>query len=107
MGDEIYKIQIYLDEKGRRPFLEWLESLCDLTARAKIKARLSRMRLGNLRDTKSLGGSLYEIRVDEGQGYRLYFTQELDIKIILWGGSKKNQSKNIVRAKQYLKDYRS
>jgi putative addiction module killer protein len=107
MGEEIYKIQVYVDEKGEKPFLEWLESLHDVTTRAKIKARLSRIRLGNQGDTKSLGGSLYEIRVDEGQGYRLYFTQEQDTKIILWGGSKKTQSKDIVKAKQYLKDYRS
>jgi putative component of toxin-antitoxin plasmid stabilization module len=79
MGEEIYKIQVYVDEKGEKPFLEWLESLHDVTTRAKIKARLSRIRLGNQGDTKSLGGSL----------------------------SKKTQSKDIVKAKQYLKDYRS
>jgi len=102
-----YHIEIYQDKKGNHPFIEWIESLTDKTARAKIKVRLARVRLGNLGDWKSLGQGLYEMRIDEGAGYRLYFAQTSDKKIILLGGSKKTQEKDIKTARTYLKDYRS
>ncbi len=107
MGTDQYQIEIYQDKKRTHPFIEWIESLKDKTARAKIKVRLARIRLGNLGDCKSLGQGLYEIRVDEGVGYRLYFTQASAKKIILLGGSKKTQEKDIEKARLYLKDYRS
>ncbi len=68
--------------------------------------RLARIRLGNLGDWKSLGEGIYELRVDEGVGYRLYFTQESNKKIILLGGNKNTQHKDIAKARKYLQDYR-
>lgn len=102
-----YNIEIYQDLKGKKPFIEWIESLKDEALRAKIKIRLSRIRLGNLGDWKSLKKGLYEIRIDEGAGYRLYLTQTSSQKIILLGGSKKTQEKDIEKARKYLQDYRS
>jgi len=102
-----YEIEIYQDSKGKKPFIEWIESLKDEALRAKIKIRLARIRLGNLGDWKSLKKGLYEIRIDEGAGYRLYFTQTFSQKIILLGGSKKTQEKDIEKARKYLQDYRS
>jgi putative addiction module killer protein len=93
---EIYEIKIYQDSNGKKPFIHWLDSLTDRIARAKIKVRLARMRLGNSGDWKSLGSRLYEIRIDEGPGYRIYFTQDADSKIILLGGSKKKLKKKIL-----------
>ena len=107
MISETFEIKIYQDKNGKKPFVDWLESLPDKKARAKIKVRLTRLRLGNLGDWKSLSGGLYEIRIDEGKGYRLYFTQDQSKKNILLGGSKKTQTKDINKAKEYLKDYRS
>jgi len=107
MSIETFQIEIYQDNKGQELFVDWLESLSDSRARAKIKVRLARIRLGNLGDYKPLGSGLYELRVDEGIGYRIYFTQDLDKKIILLGGSKKSQSKDIDKARKCLKDYRS
>jgi putative addiction module killer protein len=104
---EKYYIEIYQDKRGLVPFVKWIESLKDVRARAKIKVRLTRLRLGNLGDYKSVGDGVYELRIDEGIGYRVYFAQEPDMKIILLGGSKKTQPQDIGKAKQYIKDYRS
>jgi putative addiction module killer protein len=103
---EDFEIKIYQDQNGKTPFIDWLESLPDKKARAKIKVRLARIRIGNLGDWKSLGEGLYELRIDEGAGYRLYFTQESRTKIILLGGSKSTQQKDISKAKKFLQDYR-
>jgi len=107
MTIEKYHLEIYKDSKGTAPFVKWLESLRDGRARAKIKVRLARLRLGNLGDCKSIGEGVSELRIDEGIGYRVYFAHEPNMKIILLGGSKKTQAKDIERAKQYIKDYRS
>ena len=104
---EKYHIEIYKDKQGLAPFVKWIESLKDVRARAKVKVRLTRLWLGNLGDCKSVGDGVYEIRIDEGIGYRVYFAQEPNTKIILLGGSKKIQTKDIDKAKQYIKDYRS
>jgi putative addiction module killer protein len=106
MISEKFEIKIYQDKNGKQPFIEWLETLADKRARAKIKVRLARIRLGHLGDWKSLGDGIYELRIDEGAGYRLYFTQEPNRKIILCNGSKNTQHKDIGKAKIYLNDYR-
>ncbi len=67
---------------------------------------VGKVRLGSLGDWKSLGEGIYEVRIDEGPGYRLYFTQELSTKTILLGGNKGTQQKDIAKSRKYLKDYR-
>ncbi|MBL0941920.1 MAG: type II toxin-antitoxin system RelE/ParE family toxin [Alphaproteobacteria bacterium] len=106
MKNDIFTIEIYQNSEGKKPFIEWMNSLKDTTARAKINVRLARIRLGNLGDYKSLGEGIFELRVNEGPGYRIYFTQNAEKKIILLGGSKKTQPKEIVKARDYLEDYR-
>jgi putative addiction module killer protein len=105
MKNELYTIEIYKNSQGLAPFIMWMESLKDIRARAKIKVRIARLRLGNLGDCKSVGGGVFELRVDEGIGYRVYFIQEPGKKIILLGGSKKSQERDIAIAKDYRKDY--
>jgi putative addiction module killer protein len=105
---ELFEVEIYQDKLDKQPFTEWLESLKDLKAIAKIQARIARLRLGNCGDYKSLGQGLYELRVDEGGGYRVYFAQESkSVIILLMAGSKKTQVKDIKKARIYLQDYRS
>lgn len=105
---ELFKVEIYQDKLAKQPFIEWVESLKDLRAIAKIQARIARLRLGNYGDYKSLGQGLYELRIDEGCGYRVYFAQEnKPVSILLMAGSKKTQVKDIKKARIYLQDYRS
>lgn len=57
---------------GSEPFTEWLEDMKDKTSRAKIWARLARMRAGNFGDCRSVGSGVWELRIDYGPGYRVY-----------------------------------
>jgi putative addiction module killer protein len=82
-------------------FITWLSNLRDMRAKARIVARLEAIRLGNLGDTRSVGGRVSELRVDVGGGYRVYFTRRQRVVIILLcGGDKSTQSRDIARAKQ-------
>lgn len=75
-------LQNYLTAEGFSPFEDWLTSLRDAQARRKIKLRLDRVSLGNLGDYKSVGAGVYELRIDYGGGYRVYFGQ-VGLTIIL------------------------
>ena len=101
------QIREYLTENGMSPFAEWLHNLKDRQARAKIRVRLDRLALGNPGDIKSLGSSLAELRIDYGPGYRVYFGQEGEsIVLLLCGGAKKTQHKDILLAHTYWQDYK-
>lgn len=79
-------------------FTEWLLRLRDIGGRARILARLARVRAGNLGDTKFFDG-IGELRVDTGPGYRLYFVKRGNrVIVMLCGGDKSTQSKDIAMA---------
>lgn len=102
------ELQIYVTQGGQAPFSEWLTSLHDARARAKVRVRLDRIRLGNFGDCRGVGEGVQELRIDYGPGYRVYFGQVgLTIVILLCGGEKSTQNKDIELAKQYWSDYRS
>lgn len=89
-------------------FAEWLRKLKDLRARIAIARRLERAQSGNLGDSKSVGDEVWEMRVDMGPGYRLYFTRRGDqIIILLVGGDKSTQDKDIEKAKTLAKEYKN
>jgi len=95
-----------LTQNGKSPFADWLTSLKDIKTRAIVRVRLDRLRLGNWGDCKSVGEGVQELRIDFGPGYRVYLGQDGDVVILLLcGGSKKSQSKDIEKAKQYWHDY--
>ncbi len=99
-------ILTYVKADGNAPFNDWLEALRERKARAIIRTRINRVRLGNLGDCKSLGEGVSELRIKFGAGYRVYFGQEGDtIIILLSGGDKSSQDKDIKQAKKYWKDY--
>lgn len=101
-------IELYVTPEGKVPFSEWLKSLKDSRARAIVRARLIRVRLGNLGDCRSVGNGVFELRIDFGSGFRVYFGQEgNDIVVLLCGGDKGSQEKDIRKAKEYWSDYRS
>ncbi len=82
-------------------FARWHRGLRDLRARVAIARRVERAAAGNLGDVKSVGGSVSEMRVDIGPGYRLYFTMRGEtIVILLAGGDKRTQAGDIRRAKK-------
>ena len=89
------------------PFREWLHSLRDVQGRSRIRVRLNRVRLGNLGDCKSVGEGVMEFRLDFGPGYRVYFGQAGDtLVILLCGGDKRTQSRDIATAKEYWQSYK-
>jgi len=101
------KLRIYETASGRRPFEEWLDSLKDKVTVARIAARLNRVALGNLGDVKSVCAGVSELRLPFGKGYRVYFGQDGDkIILLLCGGDKGSQDRDIREAKAYLQDYR-
>jgi putative addiction module killer protein len=105
---EHYEVREYLTEDGRSPFAEWLDGLRDRRARARIEARLARVRLGNLGDYGPVGEGVQELRIFSGPGYRVYFGFESSmIVVLLCGGSKSSQRRDIATAKAYWHDYRS
>jgi putative addiction module killer protein len=86
-------------------FSKWLESLRDRVARARIQARIIRLGLGNPGDVKPVGDGISEMRIDYGPGYRVYFIQKgAELIILLAGGDKSTQSKDIKRAIELAED---
>ncbi len=97
-------IKVYENEKGKSPFLEWLNSL-DKKSKERIFARIDRISEGNPGDCKCID-DIYELRFHFSSGYRVYFAQDgSTIIILLCGGDKSTQSKDIKKAKAYYKDY--
>lgn len=87
-------------------FDSWLSKLKDLRARAKILARIRSAEFGNLGDVEPIGSSLSELRIHYGPGYRIYFKQQGKILLlVLSGGTKNTQRKDIERAKSLIKKY--
>ena len=79
-------VREYLTDEGKSPFHDWIERQ-DLSARARIQARILRFELGNLGDHKSVGGGVWEARLTFGPGYRLYFGKAgQTIILLLLGG---------------------
>lgn len=100
------EIQNYLREDGSSPFEEWLDSLRDKKVRSKIDNRIRRVRLGNLGDYKAVGEGVCELRIDYGPGYRIYFGQvRSTIVLLLCGGDKSTQERDIRKAIEYWRDY--
>ena len=100
-------IQIYWDAHGNEPFEQWLSSIRDTRTSARIDNRLRRVRLGLLGDQRSLGEGVFELRLDFGPGYRIYFGRIGREKILLLtGGDKDTQRRDIVRAKRYWQHFR-
>lgn len=86
-------------------FQAWLDGLRDMRAQVSIARRIERMAAGNLGDVKPVGDGISELRVDVGAGYRVYFVQRGGhLVIVLAGGDKSSQARDIQRAKQLAKE---
>ena len=99
---------VYSDKTGREPFTRWLNTLKDPITRRRIFTRLRRLEQGNFGDCKRLQDGVFELRLFLGPGYRIYFGKDGDTLIILLGGGdKSNQDKNIQTALMNWKEYKS
>lgn len=88
-------------------FSDWLSSLKDSRARSRVLARIDRMKEGNFGDSEPIGDGLSEARIHYGPGYRVYFMQQGDvIVVLLCGGDKSSQSKDIKQAKRIAKTWK-
>jgi putative addiction module killer protein len=102
----VIEIRRYTTAEGRDVFGEWLGNLADLTARARIAVRIDRLAGGNFGDSRAIGRGLYELRIDWGPGYRVYYGKiETACVLLLCGGDKRKQAADINRSRAYWKDY--
>jgi putative addiction module killer protein len=86
-------------------FADWLDSLRDLRARARIQVRIERLAQGNAGDVKPVGEGVSELRIDYGPGYRVYFKQQgREIIVLLAGGDKSTQARDIKTALRLARD---
>lgn len=100
------EIKFYETEVGVSPFDEWLDTLTDET-QARVIAAVERFEAGNFGDVKPVGEGVSERRLDFGPGYRVYFGRDGQrIVILLTGGTKKRQQRDIDTAKQLWADYK-
>lgn len=89
-------------QTGKEPARDWLESLKDRTGQSRIYTRIERAESGNFGDHRSVGQGIFELRLDIGPGYRVYYALDgNDIILLLVGGDKSTQVKDIELAKQY------
>ena len=99
------QIEVYTESTGLSPFINWLEDL-DPPIRFRVKERLDRVALGNLGDYKQINNNIFELRLTFGDGYRIYFyKKDSKIIVLLSGGNKSTQKKDIKKAMSYLNDY--
>jgi len=94
-----------VDVRQTRVFAEWRAGLRDTVARKRIGARIDRLAFGNFGDAKAVGDKLFELRLDFGPGYRIYFVRDGDtVVILLCGGDKSSQQRDIDKARALAKE---
>ncbi|MCA9963834.1 MAG: type II toxin-antitoxin system RelE/ParE family toxin [Anaerolineales bacterium] len=99
---------IYRDRGGHEPFSRWLNSLRDATTRRRILKRLLQVEQGHYGDFKAVGAGVNELRFFFGSGYRVYFGEDNDtIVVLLSGGDKDSQSRDIQQAQAYWQEYKT
>ena len=100
------EVREYLDRNGHSPYARWFDDL-DAPAAAKVASAVIRMSQGNFSNTKGVGGGVFEYRIDFGPGYRIYFGKDGEwLVILLAGGTKKRQQKDITVAVARWQDYK-
>ena len=108
MDPELPKFAVvdYCAPNGAVPFRAWVSALKDKVARAVVLARVDRLSFGSFGDWKSIGAGVFELRVHFGKGYRVYFGRKGNVVVVLLcGGDKATQERDIDRAKKYWKDH--
>ncbi len=100
-------VEIYCDRFGDEPYTIWIYSLKDPKTKARIEQRIRRIEKGNFGDHASVGEGVWELRLDFGPGYRVYYAhKDEQMVILLGGGSKKSQQRDIDQARFYWNEYK-
>jgi putative addiction module killer protein len=101
-----YEIRYFILSNGKAPFVEWLKKLSPVT-KAKITAKIDRLVCGNFSNCRSLGHGLYELKINFGPGYRIYYASAgKTVLLLLIGGDKNSQNQDIKKAITYLKAHK-
>lgn len=101
-----FEILDYQTTEGRDPYKVWLSALTDRVAKVQIMARVQRMAGGNFGDCKPLAGGVWELRINHGPGYRVYYARAGNrVVLLLTGGDKRKQQSDIETAVDYWKDW--
>ena len=100
---EIKKLEL---QNGLVPFDEWFDSLRDRKWQVAVDSRLARVRAGNFGDSRSVGGGVFELRIDVGPGLRVYYgLRGRQVVVLVGGGDKSSQTRDIRRAQQLWKQF--
>jgi putative addiction module killer protein len=100
------EIRHYRTPSGKDPYQQWLDKLKDMKGRVVIQRRVDRLIAGNFGDHKFCENGVWEVRIDFGPGYRVYYAQdEKTIILLLCGGSKRTQAADVKEAVRYWHDY--
>jgi putative addiction module killer protein len=103
----VIKLVYCQQENGSYPFIEWITALRDKVAKARIASRLRQVESGNLGDSKPVGEGVTELRIHVGAGYRVYCARHgQHLVILLCGGDKDSQSRDIARAKELWAEWK-
>ena len=103
----MYELINYKNKKGKEPYYEWISSFKDKVTKARIQKRIFQVGFGNFGDCKYLSEGVYELRLHFGSGYRIYYGKDGDkIILLLCGGDKSSQTKDIEKAKEYWQEHK-
>jgi len=103
----MFEVLIYKDDEGYVPYADWLNKLSDKHAKVRVLVRIGRMAAGNFGDCKSVADGVWELRIDWGPGYRVYYAQAgKRLVLLLTGGDKRKQQTDIAAAVDYWNDWK-
>ena len=100
------EIVLLQTSNGKAPFEIWFNSIKDKSFQRSIDARLTRIADGNFGDHKSVGSGVFELRIPRGPGLRVYYGLDgANIVVLIGGGDKSSQRKDIIRAQELWEEY--
>jgi putative addiction module killer protein len=103
---EPFDLYYYRTQDGRTPYRQWLETVADPVAFAAIQSRTDRLKRGLFGDCEPVGEGVWELRIDTGPGYRVYYARSgKQMVLLLCAGDKRKQTADIKRAKDFWRDY--
>jgi putative addiction module killer protein len=104
---QIYTLKSLVLENGSCPIEDWLKDIRDTQTKQRIQSRLDRIERGNMGDCRFIGDGVAELKLDFGPGYRIYYAQSgTTLIVLLIGGDKSTQDKDIALAQRLWKDHK-